>query len=397
MSAQFLTKIPKPVAILLLGGLLIAAVATLKPAPQPRAEAPISRPQVNVMAADPRPQRLTVRSQGTVKPRREIDLVAQVAGNVTAVTDQFVDGGFFSEGKSLVQIDSRDYQLALIQAQARVAEAAQALASERGRARQAKREWRDLGNAEANDLFLRKPQLAAAEAQLASAEADRDQAQLNLQRTSITIPFAGRIRETFVDLGQYVSPGTRIASVYDTSVAEIRLPLTDRQAALLDLPLGSRSNDTDHPGPAVTISGVIAGQPYQWQGRIVRTDASIDTRSRLYYAVAEVEAPFLVNPDSAQLPLMVGLFVEAQIQGRQLGEVVSLPREALFKRDHLYVLDADNRVRHKRVTVLASEGNRVWVKGDLSPGESIVVGQQSLLSEGVAVMPLPMSTLVAGG
>lgn len=397
MSLQVLTKIPKPAAILLLGGLLVAAVATLKPVPESRTEAPLPAVEVHVIAADPMPQRLTVRSQGTVEPRREIDLVAQVAGNVTAVADQFVDGGFFGKGQPLVKIDKRDYQLALVKADARVAEAAQALASERGRARQAKREWRDLGNTEANELFLRKPQLAAAEAQLASAKAERDQAQLNLERTGITVPFAGRVRETFVDLGQYVSPGTRIASVYDTHVAEIRLPLTDRQAALMDLPLGSRSSETKKAGPEVIINGVIAGESYQWQGRIVRTDASIDTRSRLYYAVAEVEDPFVVNPDSARVPLMVGLFVEAQIRGRELEDVVTLPRDALFKRDHIYVLDADNRVRNKRVTVLGSEGSQVWVKGDISPGESIVVGQQSLLSEGVAVTPLPLSSLVAGG
>lgn len=396
MTTKRLFNIPQPIVILMLGGLLVLAVGTLKPAPKPvpaEVPAPVA---VSVVLANPQTQSLTVRSQGTVMPRREIDLVAQVAGSVQEVVQGFVDGGFFAKNSPLLEIDNRDYQFSLIRSEARVAEAAQALATERGRVRQAKREWRDLGNPEANDLFLRKPQLAAAEANLASAEADRDQAKLDLERTRISVPFAGRVRETYVDLGQYVSLGTRIASVYDSSVAVIRLPLTDRQVALVDLPLGVKA-DRNGSAPKVMIAGVIAGQRYQWQGRIIRTDASVDTRSRLYYAVAEVADPFVVDPSSAQFPLVVGLFVEAEISGRQIDNVITLPKAALFKRNHVYTLDAGNRIQTKQVSLLQSDGKTAWVKGDIAPGEQIVLGKQGLLSEGVVVLPQPANELVAGG
>jgi len=396
MSKTLLKKIPLPLLIITVGGALIFGLATLKPKPLPLAEVMPPPQDVAVMLANPHVQSLSVKAQGTVTPKREITLVTQVAGSVVSVDENFVNGGFFNEGSALIKVDDRDYQLALIRAKARVAEAAQVLASEKGRAYQAKREWRDLGNKEANELFLRKPQLAAASANLEAAKADQAKAELDIERTSISVPFAGRIRETSVNLGQYLSPGSKVATVYDTSVAEIRLALTDRQAALVDLPLGKRRAGSDS-GAAVIISGVIAGERYTWNGRIVRTDASIDTSSRFYYVVAEVVDPFAADPESAQVPLVVGLFVDAEIAGREIENVITLPREALFKRDWVYTLDGENRIQTKQVTLLHVGETQAWVKGDIAPGEKIVVAKQGYLSEGVVVNPQPVNTLVAGG
>jgi multidrug efflux pump subunit AcrA (membrane-fusion protein) len=146
------------VAILLVGLAVAAALYLLKPTPQPRPAPAAALAQVPVVTAQPRTQSLPVTSQGTLAPRREIDLVAEVAGRVTSVGDNFVAGDFFEAARPLIQLDPANYRLALIRAQARVADAEQLLATERGRARQAKREWRDLGNADANALFLREPQ-----------------------------------------------------------------------------------------------------------------------------------------------------------------------------------------------------------------------------------------------
>lgn len=384
-----------PVIILVVGGVLTVAVATLKPDPQPHPPAAPAPLSVQVVHARPATQTLTVYSQGTVAPRREIDLVAEVSGRISAVDPHFVDGGFVVEGQPLITIDPRDYEVAVTRAEAQLADARQLLATEKGRSLQARREWRDLGNADANALFLREPQLAAAEAQARAAEANLEQARINLERTRVSVPFAGRIRQTKVDLGQYVTPGTPVAAVYDTAVAEIRLPLTDRQVALLDLPLTSaadRDRIVDRSGPEVTLLGTIAGRPHRWHGRITRTEASVDTRSRLYYAVAEVDDPFIthgnfLHDDGTAAPLIVGMFVQAEIRGRPLANVVTLPHQALFKRDHIYTVDAQQRVQEKTVEVLHTDGQRAWIRGDLAQGEAIVIGRQSLLSEGLVVAP----------
>lgn len=391
ISLKFWKSIPLAVKILIPGLALVFFVFTGKPKPEPKAISAPPPPQVDAIYAQPNTTHLTVHSQGTVAPKREIDLVAQVAGKIVQVTDNFVDGGFFTESSQLIKIDDRDYQFALKTAKANLRDAEQLLATERGRAKQAQREWRDLGNKESNDLFLRKPQLIAAEAKLASAEASVNKAKLDLERTEISVPFSGRIRHTHVDIGQYVSPGTKLAEVYDTSVAQIRLPLSDRQAALVDLPLGFQA-DNDNPGAEVAINGIIGGENYQWQGRIVRTDASIDTRSRMYFAVAEVIDPF--NRPSSQTinsalrpkaPLIVGLFVEANIAGRKLNNVVVLPRSAVFKRNRIYSIDQNNTLIEKTIRVLHSDPETIWVRGDIQKDEAIVIDRQSFLRPGQVV------------
>lgn len=310
--------------ILLLGSILIAALATLKPEPEPTAKPPASQAEVKVVVAANSTHRLTVTTQGLVTPRREVQLVAQVSGQVVNLAPSFVDGGFVQPGEVLLQLEPRDYQLAIIQAQAQLAEAQQALAQEQGSVRQAKREWRDLGDAQANALFLREPQLAAAKARLQSAQADVEQAELNLQRTKITAPFPGRIRETLTNLGQHLSPGSPVVTLYDTEIAEVRLPLSNQQAELVRLPLGKQPQE---PIP-VTFTANIAGETHHWDGAITRTEASVDTRTRVYYAIAEVSKPFHVTPEQPQ-PMMAGLFVTADIHGQPLQRVLKLPRTAL--------------------------------------------------------------------
>ena len=151
-----------PGLVLLVG--LAAAYGLLigKPKPEAKPPVPARAPMVQVVTVEPREQTLSVTSQGSVRPRREIKIVSQVAGSVQRVAAYFADGGFFDADSELVKVEDSDYQFDLVRAQARVADAEQLVAIEKGRVRQAAREWRDLGNEEANQLFLRKPQLAGA-------------------------------------------------------------------------------------------------------------------------------------------------------------------------------------------------------------------------------------------
>lgn len=372
-----------PLGICLAGITTVAVLVVAKPKPVP--QPPPGDPalvQVEVTPLQPQPTALAVTVSGTVTPKREITVIAQVSGEVTAVGSGFVDGGFFASDEELMRIDDADYQAALLQAQARVAEAQQAVAEEQGLGRQAQREWRDLGDESANELFMRKPQLAAAKARLASAQAELNVAQLNLERTHIHVPYAGRVKETLVDLGQYVSAGTALATVYDSAIVEVRLPLTEQQASLIDLPFATPHTETSKP--EVTITGTVAGQTHQWTGHLVRTQAFVDADTRMYTAVVEVADPF-----AQTVPLLPGLFVEARIDGRSLEGVSVLPRRALFKRDKLLTLDDDNAIVESSVSVLHKSDEHIWVRSDL-PGNTLVsLEKQSLTPVGVAVDPRP--------
>lgn len=385
-------KILLPLAVAV-GGLLLAfLVVTGKPRPVPVEAEATAPPLVQVIGADPADVVLTVTTQGTVRPRREVNIVSQVGGLVEKVDEHFAAGGFFDAGEELVKVEDADYQFALVRAKARVADAAQIVAQEKGRNRQAAREWRDLGNAEANDLFLRKPQLAGAEANLRAAQADLGQARLNLQRTSISAPFNGRVSEKQVDVGQYIAPGTTVARVYDTDVVEVRLPLTDRQVALLDLPLNFQDVALNGDGAAVVLRARFADREWEWNGRVVRTDASMDVDSRVVYAVVEVEQPFHHDAATGRPPLGIGLFVEAEIQGRQLSQVVTLPRSALRNDGSVLLVDADDRLQPREVRVLKSSPGEVWVQG-ISVNERVVVSQPTLAVAGMAVTVREIKTL----
>ncbi len=389
-------KLLLPIAVVVVGLAGAYAILVGKPRLQPAAPVAPLAPLVSVISAVPTDLLLTVSTQGTVRPRREINIVSQVGGLVVAVDKHFAGGGFFDSGTVLVRIEDADYNFARVRAEAQVADAVQLVAQEKGRGRQAAREWRDLGNDEANQLFLRKPQLAGAQAALRAAQADLDQAQLNLRRTSITAPFNGRISEKFVDLGQYITPGTPIAKVYDTDVVEVRLPLTDRQVALLDLPLNFQDDAMRAEGAVAILSARFASRQWQWTGRVTRTDASIDVDSRVVYAVVEVEKPFMRNRDDGRPPLAIGLFVDAEIEGRQLKQVVTLPRSALRNDGSVLLVDAQDRLQPQQVHVLKSNSSQVWVQG-IERNARVVVSQPPLAVTGMTVTVRSAPALAGGG
>jgi RND family efflux transporter MFP subunit len=370
------------VALFLLGG---------KSGPQPRSPQEQEIAELGVLLLEPATTAIDVRTQGTVQPRTQIELVAQVSGRVVEVAPQFAAGGFFKSGESLVAVEEADYRFALVRAEARIADAAQALATERARAGQARKEWRDLGNRDANDLFLRIPQLASAEAQLAAATAERDQARLDLQRTAISAPFDGRVLETAVDLGQYVNAGQRIARVYATDRVEVRLPLTDRQVALLELPLSYAGEGVEPAHVPVVLSGVFGRQSWEWQGEIARTDAAIDAESRVVYAVAEVADPFARAAGSDRPPLGIGQFVEARISGRAIGGVIRVPRMALQPEDRLWVVGADDRLQLLGVELLQAEEQSVALRLAQAGPLRVVYPVPPGLREGMQVRALPGS------
>jgi hypothetical protein len=200
-----------------------------------------------------------------------------------------------------------------------------------------------------------------------------------------------------VDIGQYVAPGAVVASVYDTDVAQVRLPLTGRQVALLDLPLDYQDS---HPGDAggaeVVLRALFANRLWEWQGRIVRTDASIDENSRVVYAVAEIDKPFSREEGSDRPPLSPGLFVNATISGRELPEVTLLPRSALLRSGTVMVVDARQRVREQQVQVLQSDSTQLWVQG-LQRGERVVAREPGLAVAGTEVVVNTVAGLAGGG
>jgi multidrug efflux pump subunit AcrA (membrane-fusion protein) len=175
-----------------------------------------------------------------------------------------------------------------------------------------------------------------------------------------------------------VRSGQEIAKIYSLDVAEVRLPISDEQLAYLNLPRGTTNN-----GPFVTIFGRVANRKYQWRGRIARTESSLDPKSRVKYAVVQVQ-----NPDEASsgLPsLNVGMYVDAEIQGRQYRGIYVLPRKALRYGKRLMVIDGEHRLHFRTVELLRDERDRVLIQSGLNDGDKVVVSPVDTPIDGMEV------------
>lgn len=377
------SRIVLTIGVLGLGVLAITAVFIAKPKPE-RKPVEVPKPAVSVVEARPSDINISVETQGTVTPKREIDLVPEVSGKVTFVSDVFIAGGFFEQGDLLIQIDARDYEFAVTRAEAQLASASQRLALEQAEADQARRDWAQLGEeGKPTPLVLREPQLADARAQLAAAQAQLDDARLDLERTRIRAPFPGRVREQAVDIGQYVTPGVPLGRVYSTDVVEIRLPLTDRQIGYLGLPHTPHRNAEP---VQVIIKARFAGEDHEWDALIYRTEGAIDPRSRVLYAVAEVVDPFGLQAETAvSAPLSVGLFVEAEIMGRRYENIFVLPREALKELDQLILVNAEGKLEFQTVEVLRSTATAAYIQSGLIEGDLVMSSTLENPVDGMAV------------
>ena len=327
---------------------------------------------------------LTVTSQGTVQPRTASQLVPEIAGTVINVSPAFAVGGFFEEGDVLLEIDTYDYRQALIAGQSQLAQARLRLAQEEAEAEVARREWEELGGGDANALTLREPQVEDARAAVASAEAAIDRARRDLERAQVRAPYAGRVQSKDVDIGQFVNRGTAVGRIYAVDSAEVRLPLPDEELAYVDVPMSYRGTQ-QQTGPGVVLSADFAGRRFTWEGRIARTEGEIDAVSRMVHVVAEVDDPYAPGSDPSRPPLAVGMFVEAEISGRRVDDVVVLPWAALNGRDQVLIVDDDGRLRFRQVEILRSTTESVLVRSGLSEGELVSISALDAVIDGMAV------------
>lgn len=379
-------KAAAPVLVLALGFGVVQVMSAARPTPEKKEE---TQRLVSLFYTQAREEavHLAVDTQGEVRPHTEIDLTPQVTGRIVAISENFAEGAGFEPGETLIQLDDADYRLALARAEAGVAAAEVVLLQARAAADIKRRQWEATNSGrKATPLQVNRPQVAEAEANLRSAKAELADAQLNLERTQIKLPFRGRVIRREVGVGQYVTAGTALGRVFATDRVEVRLPLTDSQLQELDLPMGFVATD-EKPGPQVALSAQVGRDNRQWQGRIVRTQAAVDKETRLIYAVAEVADPYGAGASDG-VPLAVGLFVSAAAEGVQERRAVVLPRDALRSADKVYVVDKDNRLDIRTVEVLSTSEDRVVIASGLADGERVVTSTIANAVDGMEVQPV---------
>ena len=320
---------------------------------------------------DRRTLQFEVTTQGEVRPRSEISVTPQVAGRVVFVSDKFVDGGFIPKGQTIARLDTADFELAVVRAKSGVAAAQQRLVREQAEADLALKDLQELGIADSSPLARREPQLAEAQAGLDSAYAQLSEANLALDRTTIRAPFGVRVRDRATDVGQFVSPGQNLGSIFAVDSVEVTLPLTDEQMGQLGLPLAfSASRET--PGPEVVFSATVGGQMRHWTGIITRTSAAVNSQSRLINVIGKVTDPYGAGADNGA-PMAPGLFVTATLAGKTIEDALWAPRSAVRGNDQLFIGDQKNGTLSIRtIDVLYTDASGAYFASGAEPDELAV-------------------------
>ena len=355
--------------------------------PPEKKEKTVSAPLLNAIQVYPESLQMTVQGFGTVKPRMEVQVVPQVSGKVMQCHPQLVNGGFFQADEPLVVIEQTDYTLAVEAAAAAVAQAEVKVEQEKAEADIAHQEWEKLhsGQQPSSILVFREPQIRNAQAQLSAAKARLAKAKLDLERTTITMPFDGRVVSTNIDVGQFITMGAPIATVYRTDVVEVVVPLEDAELAWFAVPLNSNHNG-DNSYAAVTVFAEFAGAEHTWAGRLVRTAGRMDPKSRMVHVVAQIPDPF--ETESGRPPLVPGMFVRVDIQGEQVKGIYRLPRYAVRNGREVWI--AKGAGKTKKLTIQPVEIVRTgrefaYIASGLNEGDFVVTSPLGTVTNGMTV------------
>jgi len=376
--------------ILAAGIIGMVVMVALKPEP-PKVQPAKTSPLMIVARAEMQWGPLKIRGHGSVQPVREIDVASEVSGKVVDISEDFVGGGVFRQGQSLLRVDPSDYVNAVAVAEAEVTQRKYDVLTAEEEVTVAKDEWERLKNRtdvselpESTDLgilVLKEPQLAAARAHLQSAEASLADARKRLERTHIRAPFNGIVRQKSADLGQFISPGQIVGRIYSTDAVEIRVPLSSRSASLVE-GLWSRDTAGRQAHTPATISSTVGKRRYEYAGYIHRIEGAIETSTRTIGVVVRVDGAYESQDDRP--PLFVGTFAAVELQGITPREYYGIPRSALREGNLVWVIK-NERLSIVPVEVLQEIDNIAYITGDLDGEPMVVTSTHSVIADGMTV------------
>ena len=377
-------KFLRPLLIVLVGVLIMVALASSRKKPQ-KASHKSNGALVEVVKVSRETRNIVIEGNGTVQPRYEISLIPQVSGKVVWVHPSFLAGGSFHKGAELIKIEPADYELAVQQAQALVAQAEYQLDVAKANAAVARREWEMMNNTfgmddssdrdEPDPLVLHEPQLRQANAGLASAKATLERANLNLERTTLAAPFNCRVRNRSVAVGQLVGMNAPVAYLYATDLVDIEIGLTIADLAWIKV-----------PGAKATVTLKTSEGSYLWQGRVDRSVGVVDQIGRLAKVVVQVNNPFK-RSDTRVPELSIGSFVSVIIEGRTVENTLIIPRSAMRENNTVWIATKDNTLDIREVELNRLTPTDALIFSGVEEGDMIILTTLSGAANGMKLRP----------
>lgn len=323
----------------------------------------------------------TVVATGIVQAAKDITLSTQVGGEVINISDNFIPGSFVKKGDILLQINPADYRNTLQLRKSDLQLAKAELSIEMGRQDVAQKDYELIGDELSvgnQDLVLRKPQLESAQANVAAAEAAVQQARLNLQRSTIRAPFDAHIISRNANVGSQLAPGTELG----------RLVGMDEYWVIVNVPVDKVNwldfaEEEANSGSDVKIfidsrrqSGLFR------EGKLFRLVGALDAETRLARVLVSVPDPLVRRSTIDSIPpLMIGTFVEAWIQAREIQDVIRLNRDHLRQGGTVWVME-DSKLSIRNVDIVFQDAEYAYVRKGLSDKDQVVITDLATVVEG---------------
>jgi multidrug efflux pump subunit AcrA (membrane-fusion protein) len=295
--------------------LLLVVLDELEKAEQANISAPIKSlsPSLHVASIidiQPIEQRPQAMRLGYVEPLKMTELMSDVSGRIISVTPSFRRGKLLKKHNPLIYVDPLPYQVALANAQSQLLEAKT-----------------NLKNAQ-TQYDPKSLVVQSAQSQLALAQLQVKQAEVDLKRTTISLPFDGELVEIKANLGEYVAAGSSVASALPKAEREIRVPINIADFDKLEAPLLGKKIDVFSLNKQKT-----------WQGTVSGVSHFSENQQRTIYVV--------IDSKHSSLP-MFGENVYVQLPHTRWKNTYALPESALTEKYEIWLVDEQNRThRHK--------------------------------------------------
>ncbi|AUW06789.1 efflux RND transporter periplasmic adaptor subunit [Vibrio campbellii] len=348
-----------------------AAIAATAPEKESTKDT-VTEPTVQTSSLFPTDHKVVITSHGEMVPFEKTHLAAQVSGEVVSWHPNFVTGGIVKRGEVLFTIESDNYEAAVLQAEAGLASARAALIEEQAKAEVAKRQAKKLSDKQVTDLYLRKPHVLSAQAQVKSAQAALKRAKRDLENCKVVAPYDALVVEREIGVGQFVSSGSRVATLNNIEVAEIHVPIAGFDSAFLPESLKELR-------ATVTQQGILSTTR---EGKVVRDLGMIDSATRMINMVIQVRDPY--GLDNNQPPIKFGSYVEVSFTGKELKHIYRLPQELVRNRT-VWVVNGENELQPRTVNVLRAEGEFLLVGEGLEQSDKLVLTLPEYPQKGMTV------------
>ena len=385
-------------AVAILAGSVALAYYLVSLAPEPeRSEPPPQIPFAQTGRVAAGSGAIPVYGAGTVRPSAEIDIAPLVSGSVVWMDPGFQSGGRIESGQPILRIDKADYLQRLREAEADLETRRVALYVAQERGKFARTEFEEYSRqqleagapvGEPGPLALREPEIKAARAALHRAEVEIAGAKLALSRTELRAPFDGYVRHESLDVGQFVAAGQPVGRLIAADAVEVAVPLSDGNAAMIPGLWKLRAGDAERRVRA-RVTARFDDARFAWKGYVDRAEVSIDEQTRTIDAIVRVPDPFSAgvpaNGSGGAPPLLVGKFVEVELQGLAPESYFRVPRAALQPGNEVWTVTGDQTVSIVPVRVLQRVNDEAFVTGALEDRQPVVTGGLQFVTEGMIV------------